>query len=283
MRALVTGSSGSIGSALARALSHNMEVVGIDLVPGKYTSSVFDLQQIDKLRRCLETVDAIIHCAGLHAPHVGIASDGEFKRANVDVTSNLLNYSRPTSPFVFTSSTSVYGHALESTSGVVWIDERVQPSPRDIYDKTKLQAEQLVKAAASENRPTTVLRMSRCFPEVERVMALYRLYRGVDRRDVVLAHQLALERICGYAEYVISGPCVFSEADLPQLAVDPWSVVLSYYPRAAEMFKEKGWQPISRIDRVYSSSLAKEQLGYNARYGFMECLSSHHDPLPLVS
>ena len=73
----------------------------------------------------------------------------------------------------------------------VWVDEQLEPQPRDIYDQTKLEAEQLV-ASAGGSMTVTTLRMSRCFPEAAELMAWYRLYRGVDRRDVAEAHALAL-------------------------------------------------------------------------------------------
>jgi UDP-glucose 4-epimerase len=45
-------------------------------------------------------------------------------------------------------------------------------------------------------------------------MAVYRLHRGVDLRDVVQAHSLALDRSAGQGLYSISGPLLFQRANL---------------------------------------------------------------------
>lgn len=74
----------------------------------------------------------------------------------------------------------------------VWVTEALQPQPRDIYDVTKLAAEELCRKASSHKLSCLCLRMSRCFPEDARLMAIYRLYRGIDINDVVLAHRLAI-------------------------------------------------------------------------------------------
>jgi nucleoside-diphosphate-sugar epimerase len=40
--------------------------------------------------------------------------------------------------FVYTSTTSLYGHAMVSPEKAVWVTERLVPQPRDIYDVTKI-------------------------------------------------------------------------------------------------------------------------------------------------
>lgn len=309
LKILVTGSSGRVGSAIACALKSlpiYAEIVGVDRVAGRYTDRVFDLRDTTKLAPLAANSDVICHCAALHAPHVGRHAETDFVEINVGVTQELLRHSRPDAHFVFTSSTSVYGHALVPTqvkrmrgkpgqsisegasesadSGntkAVWIDEAVIAEPRDIYDQTKLAAEELLRGSG---RSAIVLRMSRCFPEPERDMALYRLYRGVDIRDVVSAHLLAIRArlkdgaaqepsSAVYAQYVISGPTPFTKNDLQELYSSPWSCICRYYPDAIKEFSRRNWLPPSSIDRVYSSDLAQQQLAYRPKYGFTEMLS----------
>ncbi|HEY0013012.1 MAG TPA: NAD(P)-dependent oxidoreductase [Allosphingosinicella sp.] len=188
MRILVTGAAGLIGGAVAARLRGEHDVTGLDLCPGPEVALLHDIRT--PLR--LDGYSAVVHVAALHAPQVGRASETEFRAVNVDATACLLESSiaAGVARFVYTSSTSVYGHALEPASGrAAWIDEEVEPEPGDIYDETKLEAEALVRASGLTS---TILRMSRCFPEPLRDMALHRLHRGIDRRDVAEAHALAL-------------------------------------------------------------------------------------------
>ena len=195
MRILVTGAAGLIGSAVARRLADEHEVVGVDLRPEPQVAIAADCLDVALWGRGIGAIDAIVHVAALHAPQVGQRSAAEFRRANVEATARLLDFALAagTRQFVLTSTTSLYGHALEPDDRAAWIDEQVEPRPRDIYDETKLEAERLV-ASAGGSMACTSLRMSRCFPEAAALMAAYRLHRGIDRRDVAEAHALALAR-----------------------------------------------------------------------------------------
>ncbi len=118
---LITGTSGHIGSALARALQRKYQVIGIDLNPGPYTTHCLDIVDNKNVIHLARNVDAIIHTAALHAPHVGIHSDEQFWRVNVEGTKNLLNIAHQleVKRFVFTSTTSVYGDAMISSNQAV--------------------------------------------------------------------------------------------------------------------------------------------------------------------
>ena len=226
-------------------------------------------------------IDAIIHIAALHAPHVGQVSDEEFRRANVEATARLLDFalSAGAKRFVFTSTTSLYGHALESGDRAAWIDEQVEPEPRDIYDETKLAAEQLV-ASSGGSMACTSLRMSRCFPEPADLMAAYRLHRGIDRRDVAEAHALALDREGPPATYVISAATPFQREDVEELLRDAPAVIERRCPGLIARMAAKGWRPPSSIGRVYDAGLAQRELGFRPRFGIESCLAGDWDPLP---
>ena len=285
MRIVVTGSSGLLGSAIARQLRSSHSVLGIDALPGRETDAVRDIRDRREVTRAVRGADAVIHTAALHAPHVDEADDSSFWETNVEGTQNLLDAAGPSlSRFVFTSSTSVYGRALCQDAAAAWIDESVVPIPRDIYDITKLEAESRVAAAATAQRACTTLRISRCYPEPARSMALFRLYRGVDRRDVAQAHQLALESKMGGAQtYVISASTPFRKSDLRNLHHAAGEVLLRYHPDAEQQFKSRGWELPTTIDRVYSPARAVAELDYRPRYGFKQVLAGDTDPAPLPS
>ncbi len=280
MKILVSGSSGRIGSAIAKSLAVRHSVVGVDRVSGSDTTHVLDLLS-DELEPLLDSVDAIIHCAALHAPHISQHSERAFWDANVETTRRLLSFSSPATAFILTSTTSVFGDAMTGSSQTVWIEEGVRPQPRDIYDVTKLAAEDLLRESSNSGRASTVLRISRCFPEPEPCMAVYRMHRGVDVRDVVQAHELALLRTGGLEAFIISGPTKFQYQDIPALSQNAWLCIEGYYPQAAEVFTRKKWKKPNFIDRVYSSAKAYRELNYRPRYGIDEFLDGNCDPKPL--
>jgi len=281
MRILVTGAAGLIGRSVAARLSSRHDVIGLDLNPGPQVGIVADCNEVAVWRHRVGQVDAVVHTAALHAPHVGQRSDEEFRRMNVDSTARLLDLATVSKAghFVLTSTTSLYGHALESYGPATWVDEQLEPQPRDIYDLTKLEAERLV-ASAGGSMTVTSLRMSRCFPEPANRMAWYRLYRGVDRRDVAEAHALALHRTGPAATYVISAVTPFLREDCEQLLVDAPSAIERRCPALIGRMAANGWQPPASIDRVYDCRLATTELGYSPRHGVGSCLAGDWDPHP---
>jgi len=281
MRILVTGAAGLIGSGVARRLAGDHDVIGLDLNPGPCVSIVGNCHDVAEWRHQLGQLDAIVHVAALHVPHVGVRSDEDFRRTNVEATSRLLDLAvtAGSSHFVLTSTTSLYGDALEPNDEAVWVDEQLEPRPRDIYDETKLQAERLL-ASAGNAMAVTSLRMSRCFPEPAEDMAWYRLYRGVDRRDVADAHALALRRSGPPATYVISSATPFLPADVSDLQDNAPDVIERRRPGLVERMLARGWRPPHAIGRVYDSSRAERELGYSPRFGIDACLSGDWDPFP---
>jgi nucleoside-diphosphate-sugar epimerase len=281
MRILVTGAAGLIGSAVATRLAKYHDVIGLDLRPGRLVGIVADCCDVAEWRHHLGPIDAIVHTAALHAPHVGKQSEGEFRRANVEATSRLLDFAIDAGAgrFVLTSTTSLYGQALLPDGRAVWVDEQLEPRPRDIYDETKLEAERLV-ASAGNAMTVTSLRMSRCFPEPAGDMAWYRLHRGIDRRDVAEAHALALERVGQPATYVISAATPFQREDCEQLANNASDVIERRCPGLIERMEAKSWAAPESIDRVYDADLAAKELGFRPRFGIESCLAADWDPAP---
>lgn len=281
MRVLVTGAAGLIGSGIAERLSAEHDVIGLDLVSGPHVRIVDDCHEVADWRQQLGGLDAIVHTAALHVPHVGARSEADFRRTNVEATSRLLDLAidAGASHFVLTSTTSLYGHALEPDGASVWVDEQLEPQPRDIYDETKLEAERLV-ASAGNALTVTSLRMSRCFPEPAEVMAWYRLYRGVDRRDVAAAHALALNRKGAPATFVISSATPFRREDRQELLTNPACVIEQRCPSLMAQASARKWQAPHSIGRVYDCGLAISELGYRPRFGIEACFAGDWDPYP---
>jgi nucleoside-diphosphate-sugar epimerase len=272
VKVLVTGSSGRIGGAVAARLKLRHQVTGIDRRPGPLTDVVADVGDTARLAALLPGTDAVVHTASLHVPDLAARSRADFRAVNVDATRRLLQAAGAAGAarFVYTSTTSLYGDAmLPSAGAAVWVDESLEPKPRDVYDETKLAAEQACREAARDGLACTALRMSRCFPEEARLVAIYRLYRGVDAEDVAQAHELALAAGApGFEVYNVSAPSPFARADCVRLFEDAASVVLEYFPWAEQEFMRRGWELPRSIDRVYGVDKAIAGLGYRPHHDF---------------
>lgn len=90
MNILVTGSSGRIGSKIAETVNKHGVCIGVDLVPGKFTTLLGNILNKKFMDEVMAKVDAVIHAAAYLTPHVGVVSDEEFHRVNVVGTEVLL-------------------------------------------------------------------------------------------------------------------------------------------------------------------------------------------------
>ena len=301
MRILVTGSSGHLGEALTRVLQEQgHEVTGLDVLESPSTGVVGSIADRACARRCVAGVDAVVHTATLHKPHVGSHDRTEFVATNVTGTLNLLEeaVAAGAGRFIFTSTTSAFGRALAPEEGApaAWITEDVAPVPRNIYGATKTAAEDLCELISRDHGlPCLILRTSRFFPEADDrddVRSVYDdlnlkvnelLYRRVDLEDVVSAHLLALDRApaIGFGRYVISATTPFTPGDLTAIREDLPAVVERLFPRYPDIYQARKWRMFPSIERVYVNDRARRELGWAPRYDFahaLERLGNNEDP-----
>jgi len=114
MRVLITGSSGHLGEALVRSLrAEGNDVVGLDTLPSPHTDVVGSISDVELLRGRIAEVDAVLHTATLHKPHVATHSRQAFVDVNITGTLTLLEHALAVAArcFVFTSTTSAFGRA----------------------------------------------------------------------------------------------------------------------------------------------------------------------------
>ncbi|MES2991577.1 MAG: NAD(P)-dependent oxidoreductase [Pseudomonadota bacterium] len=288
MKILVTGSAGHLGAALMRTLAGGPhQAVGCDVRPSPFTTLVGSIAERGFVARCMDGVDAVLHTATLHKPHIATHSRQDFIETNITGTLNLLEeaVSARVGAFVFTSTTSAYGHALTPAAGepAAWITEAVTPRPKNIYGVTKLAAENLCELFhALHGLPCLVLRTSRFFPADDasqrmrpgyfgpndRVNEL--LNRRVDLDDAVDAHLRALERapVLGFGRYIVSATTPFTEADLLALRGDAAAVVARHVPAFVAEYRRRGWAMQDGFDRVYVNARARADLEWQPRHDF---------------
>jgi UDP-glucose 4-epimerase len=288
VKILVTGSSGHLGEALMRSLQHTAhDAAGIDVLASPFTRHVGSITDRAFVARCMRGVDAVLHTATLHKPHVATHSRQDFVDTNITGTLNLLEEAAAAGvgAFVFTSTTSAFGRALTPPPGApaAWVTEDVTPVPKNIYGATKVAAEDLCELfQRQQGLACIVLRTSRFFPEEDdqhQVRERYQdanakvnefLHRRVDVEDVVEAHLLAIERApgIGFGRYIISASSPFTRADLPTLRSDLPAVVARHVPQFEAEYARRGWHMFPGIDRVYVNERARAELGWRPRHDF---------------
>lgn len=301
MKILVTGSSGHLGDAIVRTLrAQGYAVTGLDMVPAASTDVLGSIVDRSIVGRCMQGVDAVLHTATLHKPHVHSHSRQDFIDVNVTGTLNLLEEAvgAGVSSFVFTSTTSAFGDSLSPPppAPAAWITEDVVPVPKNIYGVTKVAAEDLCQLfQRNHGLPVLVLRTARFFPEQDdsesrrngfddlNLKLIELLYRRVDIQDVVDAHLLALQRApdLGFQRFIISSTSPFEQADLRLLRGQASVALGRVIPGFEAVFRDRGWRMLEDIDRVYVNERARRVLGWRPRYDFAQALTDlMHDRDP---
>jgi dihydroflavonol-4-reductase len=191
-RLLLTGGTGFIGSRLAlqaKAQGRDVLVTGqvnteaerrrlAELEAAGIGVELGQLQEPALAQRLVKACDTVIHLAA--AQHESNVPDDYFERVNVGATGVLLQASREAGVhrFVYGSTIGVYGEAFHET-----LDESSKPAPDNVYGRTKLAAEALVRQA---NGPmeTCVVRISETYGPGD--FRLLKLFRAIDRGAFIM-------------------------------------------------------------------------------------------------
>lgn len=181
VRILVTGSSGLVGVPLVAALQgHGHEVVCCDLRDGGGT----DIRDGDAMARALAGCDGIVHLAAVSRVAWGEAAPALCDEVNVAGTATVIEaaLAAPRRPWmVFASSREVYGtlHSLPAT-------EDAPLFPQNIYGRSKLAGEELVRAATARGLRAAIVRLSNVYggmndhPDRAVPALMWRAVRGLD-------------------------------------------------------------------------------------------------------
>ena len=295
-RILITGSSGHLGEALMRTLhAARRAAIGLDIKASQFTDIVGSVADRVAVRHAMGGCDVVLHTATLHKPHVATHSRQQFVDTNITGTLNLLEEAAAAGVrcFVFTSTTSVYGHAMNPPAGApaVWVTEDLVPEPKNIYGLTKLAAENLCELFQRKFKlPCIVLRTSRFFPEEDddaatrarysdaNVKANEFLNRRADVEDIVSAHLCAIERAneIGFGRYIVSATTPFVRSDCAKLRHDAPSLAKHYVPACADEYVRRGWTLPEGLERVYDNARARDELGWLPKYDFARVVETLH-------
>ena len=141
----MTGSSGTIGEGLIRTLRNRPhEVIGLDRKGGPFTDRVGTLTDRDFVPDRVRGVDASVHTAMRHQPHVATPVRQEVVDTPITGTLNLLEAAAATrvKAFLFRSTPSAFGRALTPARGApAGVTAAVRPVPINRYGVTTVAAE----------------------------------------------------------------------------------------------------------------------------------------------
>ncbi len=182
---LVTGATGFLGTHLSAALTdRGLAVRALTRGPAGRApprtepAVVRDLTDLPGLRAALTGVGTVVHLAAyVHQPRASEAA-AACRATNLDGTRALLDASVAAGvrSFVFASTVKAVGEGGEE----IWT-ERTPPAPVDPYGRTKLEAEQAVRAAALRHGlHAPILRLPLVYGPRMKANAL-RLFELVDR------------------------------------------------------------------------------------------------------
>jgi dihydroflavonol-4-reductase len=187
MKLLVTGGTGFIGSRLAldaRARGHEVLVAGQlnsdaerarfkELAQAGIAIEQGPLQDAHYAGRICTGCQLVIHLAA--AQHEANVPDEYFFDVNVNGTRSLIEASKRAGVerFVYGSTIGVYGEY----AGVA-LDEDTPPRPMNVYGRSKLAAEELVRSYGGE-LPMSIVRISETYGPGD--FRLLKLFRALDR------------------------------------------------------------------------------------------------------
>ena len=166
MKVLVTGSSGFIGKHLVSKLKEDK---GISLILPSRVGSDFPEENVSQFifgpidsstdwAQVLKDTDAVIHLLGIaHNKNLNSkAHSKDLKQINVEATANLASQAvkAGVKRFIFLSSIKVNG---EETLNNKPFKAEDSPQPQDLYGKSKLEAERVLKEVVEDTNTELVI------------------------------------------------------------------------------------------------------------------------------
>ena len=171
MHFVVTGGAGFVGSHLVKLLveeGHEITVIdnlhkgkkeNLASVINKIEFQKIDIRDYESMKKVLKNIDGVFHQAALTVVQDSFLRPEEYFDVNVCGTENIFKLANENKfKVVYASSSSVYGHKLETP-----IAEDAERNPINPYGKTKLETEHLVEKYSKLNAEIIGLRYFNVF------------------------------------------------------------------------------------------------------------------------
>ncbi|MDR7113453.1 UDP-glucose 4-epimerase [Microbacterium trichothecenolyticum] len=281
MRIALTGSSGKLGTVVARELrAAGYDVIGIDVVGTRGPDFVqVDLtdygQVVDALSAVNDRhdgVDAVVHLGAIPAP--GIRSDVATFHNNMNATFNVfwaavrLGIRR----IVYASSETVLGLPFDVPPPYIPVDEEYPPRPESVYSLVKTLEERMAVELVRWHRDLSItgLRFSNvmvpedyeAFPSYDddALKRKWNLWGYIDARDGAQAVQRALEVApAGFETYIIAAADTVMSRPNAELV--------------AEVFPGVETREFGEHDTLLSIDKARRLLGYDPQHSWRDHVS----------
>jgi nucleoside-diphosphate-sugar epimerase len=203
----VTGGSGFLGSHLVRrfaadgasvtALVRNREKTS--RLPAGVEPVIGDIASPEAARRLVEGAEIVVHTVSNF--RVASGPPESYRRINVDGTRNVLEtaIAAGVRRFVHCSTIGVHGHVAVSPG-----DENSPFNPGDLYQQTKLEAEQLVRARVGQGA-TEIVVVRPCSMYGPGDMRMLKMFRLLARGRFFKVGPCSANFHAGYIEDVVEG------------------------------------------------------------------------------
>jgi nucleoside-diphosphate-sugar epimerase len=281
MRIALTGSSGKLGTVVARELrAAGYDVIGIDVVGTRGPDFVqVDLTDYGQVVDALAAVndrhdgfDAVVHLGAIPAP--GIRSDVATFHNNMNATFNVfwaavrLGIRR----IVYASSETVLGLPFDVPPPYIPVDEEYPPRPESVYSLVKTLEERMAVELVRWHPDLSItgLRFSNvmvpedyeAFPsyDADALQRKWNLWGYIDARDGAQAVQRALEVAPpGFETYIIAAADTVMSRPNAELV--------------AEVFPGVETREFGEHDTLLSIDKARRLLGYDPQHSWRDHVS----------
>ena len=281
MRIALTGSSGKLGTVVARELrAAGYDVIGIDVVGTRGPDFVqVDLTDYGQVVDALSAVndrhdgfDAVVHLGAIPAP--GIRSDVATFHNNMNATFNVfwaavrLGIRR----IVYASSETVLGLPFDVPPPYIPVDEEYPPRPESVYSLVKTLEERMAVELVRWHPDLSItgLRFSNvmvpedyeAFPSYDddALKRKWNLWGYIDARDGAQAVQRALEVApAGFETYIIAAADTVMSRPNAELV--------------AEVFPGVETREFGEHDTLLSIDKARRLLGYDPQHSWRDHVS----------
>jgi nucleoside-diphosphate-sugar epimerase len=272
---LITGATGFVGTNVVktiRKVREDIRILAIDFENARKLYPDFevikgDVTRKDTLKGVEKDVDVVIHLAGIVSYSL---PKREIFRINYEGTKNILEISKDTEKFIFSSSVSVYGEIKGKAS------ESYPKNPKNPYGFSKLEAEQ---AILNSGIPYVIFRMAPIYGagSPSWLKNLHLLEKGfpipstnnlthiLHISDASKAFELGLRKGIGIYNIADKEPIQFSklaEIITKLLGKKPKFLPSWFVNLLARMKGMKTYLDVLTMNRNYDISKAREELGF---------------------
>lgn len=267
MKILITGINSKLGTLIARKLSENHEVIGLDLrSSGEFKTIKFDLGSNKALD--IDTVDVCLHFAFITDPKYCEEKKEKAYNVNVLGTKKILDCckNKKIKKFILISTGGVYGF----NDKVLKEDMELQPS--DAYSSMKYEAEQLAEGY-SNYFDVVILRYFFPYgPETKQETLINRLINNIKSGKKIILHNNGkpvinpifitdlVEATCLFCVDKFNGFNIFNVAGPENAPIKKIALIIG-----SILDKEAVFEPNNKVSKDMVASIDKLSMYYKPR------------------